>query len=142
MERKSEIAAQLFQNGFNCAQAILGAFCEGYGLEKKTALKIACGLGSGARSAELCGAVSGAVLVIGLKYGVQDDRSQKICNTKTEEFIKLFQQKHKSIVCRDILGCDITTAHGKEKALAGQYFTTICLDAVISSAQILEEAGY
>jgi len=64
-----EKAADIFNGGHNCAQAVLGAFCEEYGLDTDTALRIARGLGSGVRNAEICGAVSGAVLVIGLKYG-------------------------------------------------------------------------
>lgn len=142
MESKSDKAAKLFNNGFNCSQSILGAFCEEYGLNMKTALQMACGLGSGARSAEICGAVSGAVLVIGLKYGVYDDSSKELCNTKVEEFIKSFKEKNKSIVCRDILGCDISTQQGKENALIGQLFSTVCLDMVLDAAQILEDAGY
>lgn len=92
MNKKSEKAAELFQNGFNCSQAVLGAFCECYGM-------------------------------------------------KTEKFIKMFKENNKSIVCRDILGCDITTSKGKEKALTEQYFTTVCLDMVVSAAQTLECLG-
>ncbi|PHV70709.1 hypothetical protein CS063_09265 [Sporanaerobium hydrogeniformans] len=140
--KKSEKAAELFKKGFNCSQAIIGAFCEDYGIKMQTGLKIASGLGSGVRSAEICGAVSGAVLVIGLKYGSDNTDSKTLCNTKTEEFIKMFREINGSIVCRDILGCDITTPHGKEKALAEQYFTTVCLDMVVSAAQILEDLYY
>ncbi len=139
---KSQKAAELFNRKYNCSQAILGAFCEDYGVKVDTALKIACGLGSGVRSAEICGAVSGAVLVIGLKYGSDSPGAQAICNIKTEEFIKCFTEANKSIVCRDILGCDISTELGREKALSEQYFTTICLDMVVKAAQILEELGY
>lgn len=107
-------------------------------MSSDTSIKIACGLGSGARSAEICGAVSGAILVIGLKFGSNDANSKELCNTKTEQFVKLFKDKNKSIVCRDILGCDITTTEGKEKSLKEQYFTTVCLDMVIDAVQILE----
>lgn len=134
-------ATELFQSGYNCSQAVLGAFCEKYGLDIKTAFKIALGLGSGSRDAELCGAVSGAVLVIGLKYGSVYPTEKEVCNLKTEEFIRYFKKRNKSIVCRQILGCDITTANGKEKALAENYFTTICLDMVVSAAEILEQLG-
>ena len=134
-------AAELFKCGYNCSQAVLGAFCEKYGLDNKIALKIALGLGSGARDAELCGAVSGAVLVIGLKYGSTNSNEKDACNLKVEEFIKFFKKRNKSIVCRQLLGCDITTTNGKEKALAENYFTTICLDMVVSAVEILEQMG-
>jgi len=69
---KSQYAVELFRKGFLCSQAVLASFCDSYGLDRNSALKIACGLGSGMRCAEICGAVSGAVLVIGLKYGYTD----------------------------------------------------------------------
>jgi C_GCAxxG_C_C family probable redox protein len=88
MSEKEKIASELFGTGLNCAQSVLGAFCNNYGIEQDTAFKITCGLGSGVRSAEICGAVSGAVLVIGLKYG----ESKRICDIKTEEFIKIWSK--------------------------------------------------
>lgn len=134
-------ATELFKSGYNCSQAVLVAFSEKYGLDNKTALKIALGLGSGARDAELCGAVSGAVLVIGLKYGTINSTEKDTCNLKVEEFIKYFKKRNKSIVCRQLLGCDITTTNGKEKALTENYFTTVCLDMVVSAVEILEQMG-
>lgn len=141
MSYKSEKAKNLFASGFNCAQAVLGAFCCEYGLENETAFKVACGLGSGARSGELCGAVSGAVLVIGLKYGTSVSTGKELCNSKTEEFIKLFKENNKSIVCKDILGCDIATKQGREKAVEGKLFSTICSDMVESAVLTLESLG-
>ncbi|MCL2884381.1 MAG: C-GCAxxG-C-C family protein [Oscillospiraceae bacterium] len=138
MGQKAEAAAVLFDSGRNCAQSVLGAFCGGYGIDKETAFRMVCGLGSGARSADLCGAVSGAVLVIGLKYGV----SKEMCNTKTEAFIRRFREENGTVVCRELLGCDITTAEGREKAISENLFTTRCAELVNSAASILEEEGY
>ena len=131
-------ASENYENGFYCSQAILGAFCEKYGFDKETAFKISLGLNSGVRCAETCGAVTGAILVIGLKYG----SSKEIGNTKTEEYIKHFKDKNASIVCRDLLGCDISTSEGKENALTENLFKTRCLDLVASAAQILVDLGY
>ena len=143
---KALYAAELFRNGFLCSQAILATFCASYGLDRNSALKIASGLGSGMRCAEICGAVSGAVLVIGLKYGYMDakDRTaKKSCDAKVEEFVRVFTERNKGhIICRDILGCDITTSEGKQKARDEKLFTTVCVDMVVSAATILEELGY
>jgi len=142
---KSQIAAEFFRNQFLCSQAVFAAFCESYGLDKNIALKIASGLGSGLRCAEVCGAVSGAVLVIGLKYGYTDaaDRAAKAtCNAKVEEFVRIFRERNRHIICRDILGCDITTPEGRKKAIDEKLFTTVCLDMVVSATAILEELGY
>jgi len=143
---KSQYAAEFFRTGFLCSQAVLAAFCGSYGLERHSALKIASGLGSGMRCAEICGAVSGAVLVIGLKYGYTDakDRTaKKSCDVKVEEFLRVFTERNKGrILCRDILGCDVTTPEGRQKALDEKLFTTVCVDMVVSAAAILEELGY
>ena len=131
-------ATELFGGGYNCAQAVLSAFCTDYDLDADTALRIAGGLGSGVRNAEICGAVSGAVLVIGLKYG----HDKALCNTKTEEFTAKFKKENQSIVCKDILKCDIATLDGRNKAIGENLFKTICMDMVKSAAAILEELGY
>lgn len=136
--KKAEKAAEILSCGHNCAQAVLGAFCEDYGLDTGAALKISSGLGSGVRNAEICGAVSGAVLVIGLKYG--HDKAH--CNAKTEEFTAQFKKVNQSIVCRDILRCGIATPDGREKAVGSNLFTTVCVNMVKSAAQMLEGLGY
>lgn len=138
MGEKTKTASELFSSGLYCSQAVLGAFCEDYGMEKETAFKISCGLNSGVRYADICGAVSGAVLVIGLKYGGTAD----ICNLKTEEFIERFKHRNGNVICRNILNCDISTPDGREKATNENLFRTLCLDMVISAAQILEDLGY
>ena len=143
---KSQDSAELFRNGFLCSQSILAACCDNYGLDKNSALKIANGFGSGMRCAEICGAVSGAVLVIGLKYGytnAKDRTAKKLCDAKVEEFVRVFTERNKGcILCRDILGCDVTTLEGRQKAIDEKLFTTICMDTVVSAATILEELGY
>ena len=91
MESKTKLAVEMFNGGLYCSQALLCAFCEGYGLDKGTAAKISCGLNSGCRNAEICGAVSGAILVIGLKYG----GDKGLCNSKTEEFSSVLKPRIK-----------------------------------------------
>ena len=135
---KIEKAIELFGGGYNCAQAVLGAFCDDYGLDTDTALRVAGGLGSGVRNAEICGAVSGAVLVIGLKYG----HDKALCNTKTEEFTAKFKKENQSIVCKDILKCNIATPDGRNKAVGENLFKTVCMDMVKSAVLILEDLGY
>lgn len=145
MSIKQDQAAEHFNSGFNCSQSVLAAFCESYGLNKETALKAACGLGGGCRSGEICGAVSGAVLTIGLKYGFSqpgDTETKANCYAKTEEFLNAFKAKNGSILCREILGHDISTKEGMEQARSKNLFKTTCVDMVKSAASILEELGY
>jgi len=138
MYEKVKKASELFGSGYYCSQAVLGAFCEEYGLDTETAFRISCGLNSGARCSEICGAVSGAVLVISLRYG----DSSEVCNLKVEEFMNAFKERYGGIVCRDILGCDIFTPEGKAKAMRDGLFGTLCVDAVANAAQTLVDLGY
>ena len=131
-------ATTFYECGAYCSQAILMTFCERYGLDTDTAFRLSCGLNSGVRCAEACGAVTGAVLVIGLKYGSSSDE----CNVRTEEFIRLFRERNGSVVCRDIIGCDIFTPEGRDRAVRDGLFGTVCRDAVADAARILTELGY
>lgn len=142
---KVDTALELFKSGFACSQALLAAFCEQYGLDRETALKLSSGLGGGFKCAEICGAASGAVLVIGLKYGqhdATDKEARKLCSEKTAEFMRAFRETHGAVTCRDILGCDISTPEGREQAMREKLFTTRCVDLVARAAGILEESGY
>ena len=138
MNERVEKASRSYGSGLYCSQAVLGAFCKKYGLDEDLAHRISFGLNSGCRCADVCGAVSGAILVIGLKYG--NDRI--VCNSKTEEYINAFRKKNGSVICRDILGCDISTVEGKGKAITENLFNTRCMDMVVSAAQILVDRGY
>ena len=138
MSDKTENAKEIFLQGRNCAQAVLATFCEQYGLQKEQAICLAGGFGGGARSGELCGAVSGAIMVIGLKYG----KDKPTCNQKTAEFIKAFKTKNDSIVCRDLLGYDISTEIGMNEANEKGLFKTTCVDMVTDAVHLLEELGY
>ncbi len=141
----SEKAVALFRGGFNCSQSVFAVFCEKYGLASEQALKIACGFGGGMRCGELCGAVTGGVMVIGLKHGqyISDDKEAKSrCYAETVRFTEKFRSENKSAVCRDILGCDISTKQGMERAISENLFGTICVDSVVSAVGILEEMGY
>lgn len=145
MKNKSEIALELYNEGFNCAQAVFGAFSEEYGLDKSMAFKLTGGMGKGFRSGELCGAVSGAALVIGLKYGqtAADDAEAKAeCGTKTAEFMKAFKRKNKFLTCRDILSLGARLKEENEEAGEKSTFKTVCHESIYHAATILEEQGY
>ena len=145
MSTKSDLATAHFHNGFNCAQSVAAVFCEKYGVDKNTVIKMCSGLGAGFRSGEICGAVSGAVLIIGLKYGpnlAADKTAKDNCNTKTVEFMNLFRTKNESVVCRDILGFDLSVKEEYDQAQKQNLFKTTCVDMVVSAVELLEEFGY
>ena len=142
---KAETAAGLFSGGFNCAQSVLAVFCEKYGMDSRQALKLACGLGGGVRFGEICGAVSGGVLVAGLKYGqfiAEDKDSKSQCYAKTTEFMNAFREINGSVVCRQILGYDISKKEEYDIAAGKNLFRTLCTDMVKSAVSLLEGLGY
>lgn len=138
---KSEKALELFANNFNCSQAVLTAFAPDFGLDEELALKLGTSFGGGARNGEICGAVSGALLVLGLKYGhhVAEDNEQKSRSYAIAvDYTNRFKEANGSIVCRDLLKYDLTipeeAACIKEKCL----FAEVCPKMIKSAVEILE----
>lgn len=100
-------AAELFMQGYNCSQAVVVAFCDVTGLEKDFAARMASSFGGGmGRMREVCGAVSGMLMVLGLLYGYEspgDDVSKKELYTHIQALAGKFREEVGSIVCREIL---------------------------------------
>ncbi len=145
MSSLADNAVELFFKGLNCSQVVLGSFCEKYGMKQEQGFAIGTGLGGGIRQGEACGAVTGAVLVIGLKYGNSNDQEQDkkaLCFEKTSEFLQLFQEKQGSIVCRDLLGYDLGKKDEREMATQKDIFRTICPIMIRTAIELLEELGY
>ena len=143
MSAKSEQAVRKFRKGFNCSQAVLSVYAEEFGLCRETALKIACGFGGGmGRMALTCGAVTGAFMVIGLKYG-NVDANEKEIKEKTyglvREFARRFEKRNGSSICRELLGCDISEPEGLRSAKENGLFTSVCPGLVRDAVEILEE---
>ena len=138
-----EKVVSLFKDKFNCAQSIMSTYSTQYGLDNDTALKLATGFGGGmARFGRTCGAVSGAFMVIGLKYGmgINDDIEVK---EKTYQVIRKFsdrfQEINGSVICRELLGCDINTLEGIDYYNQNEFFEKKCLKYVKNAAEVLEE---
>ncbi|MFW9872830.1 MAG: C-GCAxxG-C-C family protein [Candidatus Thorarchaeota archaeon] len=138
-----EQAVSCFQDGFNCSQSILSTFSVEYGLNRDIALKLATGIGGGTGLlGKTCGAVTGALMVIGLKYGkdsIEDDAAAEKTFSLVQEFIKEFTEINGSSTCDDLLDCDISTPEGLNTAKEKNLFTTLCPNFVRTSAEILEK---
>jgi C_GCAxxG_C_C family probable redox protein len=144
MERKRvNKAVDCFKSGFSCSQAVFSAYAEELGLDKDVALKISGTFGGGmAGMAETCGAVTGAFMVIGLKYGKikpEDEEAKRKAYSLVKVFVKKFKAKNSSIVCRELLGCDISTPEGIQTFKDKNFINSICPKFVESAAEILEE---
>lgn len=128
-------AVNSFKNGLNCSQALFSAFSEELGLDKKTAKRIASGFGGGMGCAgETCGAVTGAVMVIGLKHGDSGKAA-----SLTKELLERFKDRNGDLICRTLLDCDISTDEGMAKARKNNLFASRCPKFVEDAAEIVEE---
>ena len=142
MSDKVQAAEELFSKGYNCAQAVIGTYASECGLDVVTALKIAGGFGGGMRHGEVCGDVTGALMVTGMNYGfyIEGDFAQKnICNQKTIELIRAFKEEHGSILCRDLLKTDIREPEDHTNPVVQQLHKKICPVLIATAVRILEE---
>jgi C_GCAxxG_C_C family probable redox protein len=142
MSTKVEQAVERFKSGFNCSQAVLSSYSEQYGLDCEKAFKVATGFGGGMRMSDVCGAVTGAFMVLGLKYGnttAEDKEAKEKTYERVIEFTNRFKARNGSVMCRDLLDCDINTPEGNKKALDKGLFANVCPKLVQDSADILEE---
>lgn len=134
MKRKDD-AVQLFENGYVCSQAVFAVFSEDFGISKTDALKIGACFGSGMRKAEVCGACTGALMALGLKYGDEKAASNEAC----VKFLDEFAAENGSYICRDLLECDISTEDGVKYARDNNLFTEVCPKMVESAVEIAEK---
>ena len=128
-------AVQLFGKGHVCSQAVFSVFCEEFGLSRDDAFKIGACFGSGMRQGEVCGACTGALMAIGLKYG----ENKKDCDELSNKFFKEFSTENGSYICNDLLGCDIRTPEGVQHAIDNNLFKELCPKMVASAVKITEK---
>jgi len=140
---KAEKAKKQFAKGFSCAPAVFSTYSDQFGLEKELALKIACGFGGGiGRMGKTCGAVTGAVMVIGLKHGqadVADEESRQETHKLVKKFIDKFTALHGSIECRQLIGYDLSDSAELKLARESGVFQKKCASFVYDAARILED---
>lgn len=134
-------AMTLFQQGFSCSQSVCAAYAPALGLPRDMALKIASGFGGGmGRSGEVCGAVTGAIMAIGLKTGpieAADTAAKEKAYALTQQVIAQFKDRYGTILCRELLSCDLNRPEGLQRARETQLFTKRCPQFVQAAAEIV-----
>ena len=133
-------AEKIFVEGFSCSQAILMTYCEQYGFDKQKAKVIARAFGGGmGRTCQTCGAVTGSYMVLGLKFEQENEKDAK---NKTYELVKIFdrkfKEKHGSVNCKQLLGCDLGTSEGQDY-YKQNHLNENCKMYVSDAATILNE---
>ncbi len=146
MQNKYSIKAmELFKSGYNCAQAVFGAFAHEYGIDEKTAFMLSSSFGGGiGRLREVCGAASGMVMVLGLAEGDYDknDNNAKMEHyKKVQELMQKFKEENGSYICRELLALPEQSELSPvpEKRTAEYYKKRPCGELVGCAAQIIAE---
>lgn len=137
-----EKALQYFSDKFHCSQAVLAAFAPELGITEEQALRLGACFGSGMRRGEVCGACTGALMVLGLLYGQCDknDLDSRIrANNVNEAMMNGFAEKSGSYICNELLGCDVRTEEGIKYARENNLFTDFCPKMVANAVDVLEE---
>jgi C_GCAxxG_C_C family probable redox protein len=136
-----EKTVDLFAAGLNCSQAMLTVFGEPYGLDAKMAEKLGRPLGGGmGRLALTCGAVTGAVLILGLAKDHQDEgEARKVSYSAVQELFRRFEALHGTTECKNLLGADMSTAEGLKKIQEEKLVSNLCPVFVRDAAAILAQ---
>jgi C_GCAxxG_C_C family probable redox protein len=138
-----EEAVSIFEAGYVCSQAVLTPYAGLLDLARETGLKLAEAFGAGMGCmGKTCGAVTGAYMVIGLKYGrtqAEDSHAKEKTRTLVKEFTRRFEKKHGTITCNDLIKFDISSPEGKDAAEKSGVFDTFCPGLVRDACEILEQ---
>ncbi len=137
-----EKALKYFNEKFHCSQSVLAAFADECGLSEEQALKMGACFGGGMRKGEVCGACTGALMVLGSLYGQYDRtdmESRMKANEVNDKMMNRFADRCGSYLCKDLLKCDISTKEGAEYAVKNNLFTEFCPKMVKTAVEILEQ---
>ena len=138
----TERALQYFAEDLHCSQSVLAAFSEECGISEEQAFRLGSCFGSGMRRGDVCGACTGALMVLGLLYGetcAGDREERRRTNELNDLMMARFSEVNGSYLCNDLLGCDVRTPEGVQYARDHHLFTEFCPKMVANTVEILEE---
>ena len=141
---RKEIAMELFEEGYNCAQSVFLAFEDMYEMDRKTALKLSSSFGAGmGRLREVCGSVSGMFMVAGMLYGYDDPKATDVKTAhyaRIQELAADFEAQNRSIVCRELLELNVKKQEPTPEARTEEYYKKRpCKELVGMAAEIMEQ---
>ena len=137
-----EKALALFDQKYHCSQAVLAAFADECGLTEQQALKLGACFGGGMRKGEICGACTGALMVLGALYGQYDKAdpaSRETADSVNIGMMEGFAAVSGSYLCKELLGCDLSTDGGARYAREHDLFTEFCPQMVANAVDVLEQ---
>ena len=143
MNKHEQLAYKYFTDGYNCAQAVFAAFSEEMGIDEKTALRLSSAFGGGmGRMREVCGAISGMFMVLGMLYGydeAKNDEAKKLLYSRVQSFADEFKGEYGTIICRELLGVPGAQKPAPTPRNPEFYQKRPCLGFVVSAARIMSE---
>lgn len=139
----AKVAEARFQEGYSCSQSVFSALAEPWGIDAAVSLRIAAGFGGGmARSAGTCGCVTGAIMAIGLaQRGISaaENRAEKERTYEaSRQFMRAFEKRNGSLICSELLGCNISTPEGLTEARREKLFSSRCPKLVRDAVEIVQ----
>ena len=137
-----EKAVNYFSQKLQWSQSVLAAFADECGITEEEALRLGSCFGGGMRKGEVCGAMTGALMVLGLLYGeksVGDTEGRQLSNKVNDFMMDRFKEKCGSYICNDLLGCDVSTAEGVQYCRDNKLFTEFCPKMVAAAVEEVEE---
>ncbi len=140
---RGDKARELFYEGYNCTQSVVGAFCDDMGIDRETAMRMSSPFGGGmGRLREVCGTVSGMYIVLGYFSGYDrpgDYEAKKILYSRVQELAERFKKANGSIICRELLGLSGSSEPAPEKRTAEYYKKRPCPELAARAADILDK---
>ncbi len=139
----SEKAIKLYKEEYNCSQAILSAYAEELGIDEQTAIRVASSFGGGiARTGKTCGAVTGALMVIGMKEWnseVVKEEAKAHVYAMSQKLIEEFVNKNKTLNCEELLGVSVSTPEGRAVVKANNLTGKVCHRVINDVTEILDK---
>ena len=134
----TDVLRKKLKEGLNCSQTLLLYFAERYGLDRRQAKAIAEAFGGGMAQGDICGAVTGAYMVLGLEYGSAGEDSRSRMQEKVREFNHAFEEKMGSLQCEKLLGINISSDENFSRAMEEGLIERVCPQAIMAAIEILE----
>lgn len=136
----TEYALKLFDKGFNCSQAVFMTAARADSLGEDLAGKISMPFGGGiARNGDMCGAVTGALMALGLRHGAAETSAELKKNMYAccNDFMTEFRKRCGSLTCRELIGCDLSTEEGRKTAAERNVHVSICRNLIGTAMALL-----
>ena len=140
MDDHVRAAIEKLAQNFSCAQSVLSAFAPEYGMSEEEALRTAACFGAGmSRLGRDCGAVTGGLMVLGLAFGAADPsrEAKALAYGRAQEFVRRFKERRGTIVCRELVGYDLSDDVQLAAARESGAFVKICTPLVREAVELL-----